>query len=368
MIIDKQFKELIPKLRDEEFKQLEKNILEEGIRDKLVTWEGILIDGHNRYAIAEKHGVKFETTEKEFKTRDEVINWILDNQLGRRNLTSADRDYLLGMRYKQEKKIEPFKGNQYAKSGGDHFDHHQKTADKIANQYGVGRETVKRAEKFADGVDNISKAKPEMKEEILSGQTDFTKQEISSFSKVEPEKVEEKIEEIKQKKAHVSNNSGNNEWYTPKKYIDFAKTVMGEIDIDPASSEIANKVVNAKKYYTKEDDGLQQEWEGKLWMNPPYAQPLITQFCEKLKEEVESGNVKEFMVLVNNATETAWFQNLASVSNAIWFIKSRVKFVDMDGNPSGAPLQGQCILYYGENIEKFLKVESGFICRCLYER
>jgi hypothetical protein len=85
-------------------------------------------------------------------------------------------------------------------------------------------------------------------------------------------------------------------------------------------------------------------------MNPPYAQPLIGQFCEKLATAVEDG--AEAIVLVNNATETAWFQRLGDVCAAICFPRARIRFLDPQGNP-GAPLQGQAIVYCGWQPHEF---------------
>ena len=155
-------------------------------------------------------------------------------------------------------------------------------------------------------------------------------------------------------RAHVANNSGNNEWYTPAKYIDLAREVMGGIDCDPATSEIANQTVKAKTIFTAEDDGLAQTWRGRVWMNPPYAQPLMSDFAEAVSAKFESGEIEQACILVNNATETQWFQRMVSVANAVCFPKSRIKFLDSQGGKPGAPLQGQAIIYMGDNIELFV--------------
>lgn len=92
--IDDEFKNLIPPLADDEFQQLEENLLRDGIQDSLKTWRGILIDGHNRYQIAQKHGLPFKVTEMEFADRDAVKMWIVQNQFGRRNVNRFSRGEL----------------------------------------------------------------------------------------------------------------------------------------------------------------------------------------------------------------------------------------------------------------------------------
>lgn len=159
---------------------------------------------------------------------------------------------------------------------------------------------------------------------------------------------------------HVSFNSGNNEWYTPPEYIEAAQAVLGTIDLDPASSTVANKTVQAKMYYSLDDDGLSKDWFGRVWMNPPYSSELIGGFAEKLELHYLNGDIPEAIVLVNNATETTWFQTMLIHASAVCFIRGRVKFIDVEGNPTGAPLQGQVILYLGNKPEVFYEYFSDF--------
>ena len=116
-------------------------------------------------------------------------------------------------------------------------------------------------------------------------------------------------------KPHVTNNSGNNEWYTPMYLIEKVKAVLGTIDLDPASNEFAQKSIGASVYFTEETNGLDKDWFGNVWLNPPYSSALIKQFCGKLQFEFESGNTKSFMTITNNATETQWFAALAKASS-----------------------------------------------------
>lgn len=152
--------------------------------------------------------------------------------------------------------------------------------------------------------------------------------------------------------AHVSHNSGHVEWYTPPEFVEAARKVMGGIDLDPASCPEANKVVQADKFFGEAENGLEQEWTGRVWMNPPYAAGLNDKFCTKLRDSYIADTVSEAVVLVNNATETAWFQTLARVANALCLPSGRISFWRPD-RESLSPLQGQAFLYLGANIDAF---------------
>jgi hypothetical protein len=182
--------------------------------------------------------------------------------------------------------------------------------------------------------------------------------ETAPEGKVTAAHVQAVVDEIVDK-PHVAFNSGENEWYTPLEYIEAARAVMGQIDLDPASSEIANRVVGAVQYFTKQDDGLLQEWRGRIFMNPPYAGALIKAFAAKFAEHAHAGDITEAVVLVNNATETEWFERFVGVASAIVFPRSRVRFLDVNGEP-GAPLQGQAVIYLGSNPDTFLAAFARF--------
>lgn len=160
----------------------------------------------------------------------------------------------------------------------------------------------------------------------------------------------QKATEVTKNKQRVVYNSGNNEWYTPEEYIVCARKVMGCIDLDPASSEIANRTVQAEMYYSKEDDGLQHKWYGNVWLNPPYGRKPIVQFVDKLIHELP--NIKNAIVLVNNATETKWFGKMVAHASAVCFPNHRVRFYAPDGKIAH-PLQGQALLYIGNHVEEF---------------
>jgi hypothetical protein len=217
LIIDEELRDLIPRLVGEERKQLEDNIIKDGCRDAIVVWDEdgkkIIVDGMNRYEICRNRKIPFKINEKSFVSREEVHIWILDNQLGRRNLTAVQKTILIGKIYNKKKKssLANLIQNKTEDAPRDQNDLseeiYKKTAILIGEQYGVSQPTVKRSGKFAEGIDIIIAKKPEKKSELLSGKGPFTKKEVENLPNIPPEEQAEKVEQLYAPKTAESTRS-----------------------------------------------------------------------------------------------------------------------------------------------------------------
>jgi phage N-6-adenine-methyltransferase len=148
----------------------------------------------------------------------------------------------------------------------------------------------------------------------------------------------------------------SNEHYTPTKYLDAARTVLGSVDLDPASCTEANAVVKAEKFFSAEDDGLAQNWHGRIWLNPPYGS-LVGDFVAKFTEEYEAGRVKAGIILVNaHCTDTAWFKPLWN--GVLCFTDHRINFYG-DDDRSGST-HGSVFIYFGPEERTFVRAFSQF--------
>ena len=145
IVINEKFKTLIPPLNKAEYAELEKSIRKEGCREPLVTWNGYLIDGHNRYDICTRLNIKYKVINMPFESEEDAISWICSNQLGRRSISEETRKYLIGKRYEAEKII----GERQSNRGINQYtpekkrpvgrpasnDYRHRTADKLGKEY-----------------------------------------------------------------------------------------------------------------------------------------------------------------------------------------------------------------------------------------
>ena len=191
--IDPEFQNQIPPLTDDEYKQLEENILKEGkLLSPLIVWNNTLVDGHNRYAILQKHPeICFSTMPLRFESREEVLAWICKNQLGRRNLTPEQKLFLIGKQYEAERAEHGCTRDDVQRTNGQFSRSSQngnsgesiKTCERIAKENGVSKNTVLRASKYMKGVEIAEEMMPGLKQSILSGQTKVSKADMHRLAK-----------------------------------------------------------------------------------------------------------------------------------------------------------------------------------------
>ncbi len=173
LTINPEFYSLIPPISQEEYQLLEESILNEGCRDPIITWDEVILDGHNRYEICTKNDIKFKQIDKTFENENEAKIWIINNQLGRKNMSPEQISYLRGIRYNLEKKQ-----GERTDLTSDQNDQ-KSTAEKIAQETGVSAPTIRRDAQFAEAVDKLP---PEEKKKVLAGKSKKTKKEIVETS------------------------------------------------------------------------------------------------------------------------------------------------------------------------------------------
>lgn len=187
--------------------------------------------------------------------------------------------------------------------------------------------------------------------------------ESAANGRITARHVEAAVQAIKQveqgsQSRRILHSSESNEWYTPRQYIEAARELMGAIDLDPASSELANETIGAGYIYTIDDDGLTQSWYGRIFLNPPYGRDNGQEIWSgKLIEEYEAGRVKEAILLVNAVTDTKWFQRLWNYT--ICFTDHRISFSKPSGDQD-RPTHGNAFVYFGTNTSGFIRAFSQF--------
>lgn len=248
--VDKEFQEKIPPLTEAEFEQLKENILSAGeVYEPIAVWNGVIVDGHNRWKIILEHPeIRYRVKEMQFADRWAAFEWMYKNQLGRRNLTEKQKDYMIGKMYEARKQtIARNEKGQFAPNGQnvrtvDRREQQDGTAGQIGKEVGLDSRTVRRAGKFAQGVDALKAVSPEAAERVLQGEANVTKamiQELPSKSEKEIKAVAKAIESgANLKAAHFPSGNKHDKVDAPAPTISEDVNAVVEYGLDDLLEEL----------------------------------------------------------------------------------------------------------------------------------
>ncbi|EAY25468.1 ParB N-terminal domain-containing protein [Microscilla marina] len=221
------FRDWIHPLSDEEYKQLQENIIEEGCREPLVVWQVpnaetyYIIDGHNRHRVCTSNNVHYNIVVKEFVDAAEAKEWMLLNQLGRRNLTKEQAAYYRGLIYNQ-RKSDPKKNLKRGNSPKSQNDTSGNIAEELSKQYNTSRAGILRDGKFAEGLDKVGSVDPVFKRQVLSGKAKVKKATVEKLAKTETNKIKEEVNKIKEAKPTPKATTSSLKKAAPKEAINVA--------------------------------------------------------------------------------------------------------------------------------------------------
>lgn len=288
---------------------------------------GNILDGHQRARLADEIGVKYPVNIVEVADEEEALEIARTLNEDRRAMPKQERLPVV----------------QALREEG-----HSLRA--IAGAVGVDQRTVQRDLSTAapaavpDRVKSLDgKSRPSRKEPKLPSQDVLAQaREIDSGYQLTAPKETKPWQPI-----YLSES---NEWYTPAEYIQSAREVMGGIEIDPASNARANEIIRAQRYFTADDSGIEHEWPGRVWLNPPWGR-MQGAFVSHLIMQFEAQITTQAIVLVNaHSTETDWFAPLWD--HILCFTDHRIDFYG--GNGLGST-HGSVFVYLGPNREGFIR-------------
>lgn len=342
--------DLFPMMDWDDLRDLAGDIKTNGLRQPIVTLDGMILDGRNRYRACLECGVLPRFVDFD---GDDPVAFVISLNLRRRHLNESQRA-LVGAKLSSMHVDNAKSGNIHmnATHASALLNVGRTTIDQAARVIASGSEALVRAVEKGDVAVSAAAEvavlpQPVQRDIVLTG----------------PRAVVEEAKRLREaRQNHRAMGTGENEWYTPPTYIDLAREVLDGFDLDPASSPIAQETVRAAQYFTVDDNGLTKPWDGTVWLNPPYSQPDITHFVEKLVHEVSAGRCSAAILLTHNYTDTAWFHHAATACQAICFTRGRIRFVSPTGQLA-SPTQGQAFFYFGGDVNRFREKFSaiGFV-------
>ncbi len=322
---------IYPKMSEKDYSALKNDIKTNGYDQKYPIWlyNGDILDGWNRQQACDELNIT-PVYQNFIGSNSDASSFVIRSN-NRRDLTTFQRSCIaiksasLIEELKAEAKERQIEGgkNKVRQKIAEPKKDANKTDAKLAKLFNTNRTYIQKARK-------IKSENPEMFERILNGEETINKINIKGIFTHE------------------------NEWYTPTEYVEKSRRVMGgRIDVDPASSDYAQKVVQAIIYYTIITNGLTKSWYGNIFMNPPFSTAEIVAFINKFIEEYNLGHIKQAIILTNNSTDTDWFHKLMKIAQLACFTDGRVKFYHQEKKPNIT--HGQVFFYVGNNEDKFIE-------------
>ena len=340
----------------DEFDGLKQDIGANGLKAPVLLYENKILDGRNRYAACRQIGVKPDTIEY---VGNDPVGHVISLNLMRRHLNTSQRA-MISLRIAHYK-------NGGIRLGQNTLASQTANLPTEASQLEVAKLLNISPRTIRSAINLKKKANHELLEHVENGTlTINAAQSIAALPNYKQAVVIERIavaqdsdDEFPSLQKLLS-GQGDNDRYTPSAVIEAVRNVLGTIDLDPASCAVANQAVQARKYYTIEDDGLKQEWHGKVFLNPPYIQPLLILFAKKLVSEYESGNVTEAILLTHNWTEALWWHQAVKAASAVCFSLDKLPFLDSEGKREKPSNHGQTFVYMGDSPDKFSQAFEQF--------
>jgi len=215
IIIDEEFKRLLPPLDEQTYLSLEQSILDYGCMNPLVLWNNLLIDGYNRYGILTKHALPYNTVSMDFASRDEVLIWIISTQISRRNLSTMQLTFFRGLHYNTDKKLHggDRRTEEISSAQNEHLN--GSTANRLSEQYRVSPVTIRRDGEIAEVISAIGRVSPDAKRDILSGEARISRRQLREMDYGSKDELEAIASEIvagtyEAEKSISENSSFNN--------------------------------------------------------------------------------------------------------------------------------------------------------------
>jgi hypothetical protein len=318
---------LFPLISGDDFAALSEDIRANGLLEPI--WlhpDGRIVDGRNRYKACRAAGV--EPTFRRWSGNGSLVEFVVSLNLHRRHLTSSQRAMAaLDAEAELAKEAEERRRERISDSRSE-----PETAQRVAPSEKLERESRERAAKllgtnrqYVSDAKKLTAERPDLAEQVKTG-------EIS-------------LPEAKRQSNPALYTSNSPEWYTPGDIVSRVVATLGSIDLDPCSNSHDNPTVPAAKHFTEADDGLTQEWAGRIYMNPPYGRG-IDEWVAKLDAAYRAGRVPEAIALLPARVDTRWFRILRDYT--VCFVNGRLRFSGADPAPFPS-----AAIYLGPDSTKF---------------